>query len=326
MNYHLTPQSFDSLASLWRDPRHNLDWSSVFILPCWQEAWWQEFGDSAEQYLYAIKGPESVIGVAPLLVRSNSAFFIGSADVCDYMDFVVAPGSERAFFTTLLDKLRQDGIRELHLDSLRGDSTVLRSLIHVAREQGSIVSCHQQDVSLDLDLPAIWEDYLGMLTPKQRREIQRKLRRLDEAGTVEYNTISTQEDVIATMDVFLKLLRESRKDKAAFMTDRMESFFRSIASVMSRAGLVQLGVLTVNRLPVAAVLCFDYNDTMYLYNSGYDPLHSYLSVGVLSKVLSIKNSIEESRSTYDFLKGAEEYKYHLGGREIPIYSCRITIT
>ena len=62
---------------------------------------------------------------------------------------------------------------------------------------------------------------------------------------------------------------------------------------------------------------------MYLYNSGYDPRYGELSVGLLCKVLSIKNSIESGRKRYDFLKGAEPYKYHLGGKEVPLSRCRI---
>jgi CelD/BcsL family acetyltransferase involved in cellulose biosynthesis len=164
-----------------------------------------------------------------------------------------------------------------------------------------------------------------MLTPKQRHELGRKLRRLYEAGDIEYSTIEDRDAVQGIMDVFLKLLRDSREDKAAFMTPRMESFFRSIAEAMAEAGLLRFGILKINGLPVACVMCFDYNDKVYLYNSGYDPLHSYLSVGLLSKALSIKDSIARGRKTYDFLKGAEEYKYRLGGAEIPVYGCRIVL-
>jgi CelD/BcsL family acetyltransferase involved in cellulose biosynthesis len=64
---------------------------------------------------------------------------------------------------------------------------------------------------------------------------------------------------------------------------------------------------------------------VYLYNSGYDPEYGYLSAGLLSKLLSIKDSIERVRKCYDFLKGPEEYKYRLGGREIPIYTCQIVL-
>jgi CelD/BcsL family acetyltransferase involved in cellulose biosynthesis len=50
-----------------------------------------------------------------------------------------------------------------------------------------------------------------------------------------------------------------------------------------------------------------------------------LSVGLLSKVLCIKDSIERGKKRFDFLKGREAYKYRLGGREVPIYNCQIVL-
>ncbi|MQY73075.1 MAG: hypothetical protein GH142_05325 [Dehalococcoidia bacterium] len=46
---------------------------------------------------------------------------------------------------------------------------------------------------------------------------------------------------------------------------------------------------------------------------------------MLSKVLCIKESINLGRKKWDFLKGAEKYKYQLGGSEIRLYNCRVTI-
>ncbi len=71
-------------------------------------------------------------------------------------------------------------------------------------------------------------------------------------------------------------------------------------------------------------MCFDYNNTVFLYNNGYDPQYSFLSVGLISKALCIKASIERGRGKFDFLKGAEEYKYRLGGKEVNLYSCQIS--
>ena len=127
------------------------------------------------------------------------------------------------------------------------------------------------------------------------------------------------------MASFLKLFSESREDKANFMTARMESFFRSLADTMVEAGLLRLGILELDTLPTAMVMCFDYNDCVYLYNSGYNPGYGNLSVGLLSKVLHIKDSIQRGRRKFDFLKGGEPYKYHLGGKEIPLHSCHIII-
>jgi CelD/BcsL family acetyltransferase involved in cellulose biosynthesis len=324
MSYTYAPLSFDSLDSSWNDLRHRLNWDSVFVLPRWLKVWWQAFGEGSKLYLFEVKQDKNIIGIAPLMVRKSKASFIGSADVCDYMDFVVAPGKELAFFTTVLDKLKRDGINELFLESLRHDSTAMACLVDLAKDKGYKVSCTRENVSLDLDLPSTWDQYLWTLSPKQRRETGRRFRRLDEEGDINYRVVENAEPEV--LDIFFKLLRESREDKAAFMTPQMESFFRALAQTMAEARMLRLGVLEISAKPVAAVMCFDYNDKVYLYNSGYDPEYGYVSVGLLSKLLSIKDSIERGRKAYDFLKGAEEYKYRLRGREIPIYSCRIILT
>jgi CelD/BcsL family acetyltransferase involved in cellulose biosynthesis len=104
----------------------------------------------------------------------------------------------------------------------------------------------------------------------------------------------------------------------------MELFFRSIADAMAEQKLLRLNILELGDKPVAATMCFDYRDTVYLYNSGYEPEYSWLSVGVISKALCIKDSIDRHKKRFDFLKGAEAYKYHLGGQELPLYNCTLS--
>jgi CelD/BcsL family acetyltransferase involved in cellulose biosynthesis len=289
------------------------------------EVWWREFSPKAELFLGVVRENSDIIGIAPLQVKERRAFLIGSADVCDYLDFVVALGKERRFFNALLDNLRKEGIEYLDLETLRPDSAALTHLVGMAQERKYEVSCQQIGVSVELALPSTWEGYLGMLTGKQRREIRRKLRRLTEMGGTAYRVIQDRAAVRETMDTFLRLFIQSRQEKAAFMTEQMESFFKAVTEKMAEAGLLRLGVLELGVVPVAMVMCFDYNDCLYLYNSGYDPQYRSLSAGLLSKVLSIKDSIERGRKKFDFLKGAEAYKYQLGGGEIPLYSCQIII-
>ena len=102
MNHTITRESFDSLASCWSDSTNRLRWSSPFVLPVWLKAWWQEFGGENELYLVSVKQGEMLTGIVPLMVKGGQASFIGSADVCDYLDFVVAPGMEGDFFSALM--------------------------------------------------------------------------------------------------------------------------------------------------------------------------------------------------------------------------------
>ncbi len=321
----ITRESFESFSSYWKNTSNALRWGSIFVLPAWLETWWQCCHNAAELYLVSVRQDEKIIGIAPLQVRGKKAAFIGSNDTCDYMDFIIAPGKESEFFNVLIDDLKKTGINHLDLSHIRDDSTAMVNLTEMVKSYGYEMSCNQDAVSLEMELPTDWGKYLGLLTVKQRHEIKRKLRRLGEMGNYRYRSIEGREAVNDFMDTFLKLFAESREDKAAYLTAQRESFLRSMADAMSGAGMLRIGFLELDAIPAAAVMCFDFNDTVYLFNSGYVPEYGYLSVGALSKVLCIKDSIEKGMKRFDFLKGAETYKYRLGGREIMLYKCQITI-
>jgi CelD/BcsL family acetyltransferase involved in cellulose biosynthesis len=323
--YIITRESFESLSSHWLNPNSPLKWDPVFVLPPWLEVWWREFGGSSEPYFCAVRQNEAVIGLAPLVINGQEASLMGSADVCDFLDFIISPGSEDNFFNLLLDHLTQKRITHLDLGFLRTDSNALTYLVPIATKRGLKVECKIEDVSLEMDLPHSWEEYLKILNGKQRHEVRRKLRRLFETDGAKYRTVEDLGEVSDTMDLFIGLFRISRQDKENFLTPKRESFFRSLAERMARVNLLRIGVLDIDQKPVAAIMCFDYNGIVYLYNSGYDPQYSSLSVGLASKILCIKDSVKRGRKKFDFLKGAEIYKYRLGGKEIPLHRCQIIL-
>jgi CelD/BcsL family acetyltransferase involved in cellulose biosynthesis len=325
MSYTVTQETFETLHSIWVDSEHSLEWDCLFVLPGWLKVWWGVFSNEYSPYISAVRDKERLIGIAPLLVKGQEARFIGDPDVCDYQDFIVAPGRGREFFETLINHLRQQGIRSLDLNSVRADSKVLTELVAVAKKLGCEVLCDPEDVTLELDLPASWDEFLGELTGKQRHEVRRKLRRLKEAGEINYRVVEGFKEVMDEMETFLTLFGLSRSDKAAFMTGQMGIYFRSLAESMAKANLLKLFFLDLDDTPAAAVMCFDYKSTTYLYNNGYDGKFSSLSIGLLSKVLAIKDSIIRGRKKYDFLKGAEEYKHRLGGKPIPLYRCQVKL-
>jgi CelD/BcsL family acetyltransferase involved in cellulose biosynthesis len=325
MSYAINEESLDSINSSWNE-WHYLRWSSVFVLPAWLKVWWEAFATEGELYLRTVRDGEKLIGFAPLLVNGDTASFIGSSDVCDYLDFVIDSGRGNDFFHVLLDDLRDKGIKKLDLRPLRPDSTVLSHLLSIARKRGYDVNWRPEDVSLELDLPPTWDEYLGMLKNQQRHEVRRKLRRLWEAGDIEHRCGEVGGDVERYLDVFLKLFSLSKDEKACFMDHKRRQFFRSLAKAMADIGLLRIGILQVNNAPAAMTMGFDYHDSHYLYNSAYDPQFGHLSVGLLCKVLCLKESIEKGNRKWNFLKGAEPYKYRLGAEEVPLYNCLITVT
>ena len=325
MAYNVTEETFETLHSLWLDPDQTLQWDCLFVLPNWMRVWWSVFNNGSTPSLIAVRDKNKLIGIAPLMVQGEEARFIGDPDVCDYQDFIVAPKRGKDFFEALINHLRGEGISRLDLNTVRADSKILGEFSRVADNLKCEISCDQEDVTFELDLPESWEEFLGMLTGKQRHEVRRKLRRLNEAAEVNYRVVEGYKEVMGEMETFLALFGLSRSDKAAFMTDQMATYFRSLAETMAQENLLKLYFLDLDSTPAAAVMCFDYDSTIYLYNNGYDGRFSSLSVGLLSKVLTIKESIRRGKKKYDFLKGTEEYKHRLGGMPVPLYRCQVTL-
>jgi len=322
---NVVEENFSSIHSYYKKRNKGLRWSPLFVLPSWLETWWEEFGSEFDLLLLSIHSKNRLIGIAPLKIREKTASIIGSSDVSDYVDFITLSGKEQEFFFCLLEYLLKKGIRYLDIKHVHPESSIFRFFIDTAKKQHCDVYCEQDEVSLELKLPNNWDDYLSYLSGKQRHEVRRKIRRLQEAGTVKYRTFSDSEKVTNLLNTFFWMFSESREDKKRFLTTSREAFFRSMTTRMTEQGFLKFGILELNNKPVSIIIYFDFENKIYLYNSGYDPEYQHLSVGLLLKIFCIKESIEKNKTTFNFLKGNEVYKYHLGAREVPLYYCRITI-
>lgn len=322
----VTQESLASLAQLWSAPDQRLEWDCLFVLPAWLQAWWRCFGEGMTPFLRSVRSRGAVIGVAPLMIRGRTASFMGDAAICDYLDFVVVPGQEAGFFSALVHELREQGIDRLTLEAVRADSAVMGVLAVMAGQLNCRFSAHPLDVAMAVDLPKTWDAYLRHLRGKERHEIRRKFRRLQESATFFSRIAAKPAEVAKTMDTFIGLFQKNRPDKAAFMTADMAAFFRLMAEALAQIGVFKLFSVEIEGEPAAAVICFDYRSARLLYNNAYDASFAGLSIGLLSKLLSIRDAIRSGLKTYDFLKGAEAYKQRLGGRPRPLYRCEVDLT
>jgi len=293
----------------------------LFSSPEWAVAGWKHFRQDSTLNAGAVEEAGRVIGIAPLRIKDGTICFIGSDNLFDYQDFIIEQGHEEVFYRTLLHYLLETKAAKLDLGLLLPDSSVHRWLIPIASEHGLAVDCEQKDMTVSLGLPADASAYLALLSSKQRHEILRKHRRLNEEGDISFRVKNrASEDDIA---LFLRFFRESREDNKRFLTPSIELFMRDIINLSQAAGMLRLGILSLNNRPIAATLCFEYRRGTYLYNSGYSPDYRGLSAGLLSKYYSILDSIEKGNLHYDFLKGAEKYKFHLGGAGTGLFRCII---
>lgn len=323
---YTTPEAFDALAGEWNTLLKRSASNTLFLTNEWQRTWWRELGDG-ELRVLAVREDGALVGIAPLFFETNAlggveVALVGCKEVSDYLDFIFARGCEPACFRAVVDFLKSGDAPAWHTISLCNiveTSPTLSAFAEMLNAEGWRAHVAFEDVCPIVTLPDSFDAYLAMLDGKERRELQRKLRRASEDVAIIFATDAGT--LARDVDDFIALMKASAPDKAAFMTPRMARFFHAIARAMFEAGWLQLAFLEVEGVRAAAYMNFVYEDAVLVYNSGLDPeKHAYLSPGQVLIARLIEKAIQDGRRTFDFLQGDEEYKYKLGGKDVKLYT------
>lgn len=314
---------FGAISSEWDALMERSATRSVFLTPVWQELCWRYLNDSGwDLFLLDVRAGNGPLGIAPLRRRGSAFLFIGNVEVSDCQDFVIEKGEEGTFYRLLLETLNTEEWTALELHGVPEGSPTLSQLPLLARDMGLSVIAEVEEVAPAVDLPVSWDAFLASLDKKARHELRRKMRRLSTYDSVRYYALEGL-DAVSGVDDFLRLHKISSDEKAAFMGNKMEGFFRAMVPRLAEEGWVRLYFLEIKGERVSTALCFQYDDQALLYNSGFDPAYGWLSVGLLLKAFCIRDALESGMKRFDFLRGSEHYKYELGGVDVPIYRCLV---
>jgi len=306
-----------------RGPRTSPFLSPRFLLP-WHRALGQGCDDRVVRW-----GPDggSDEGILFLCRCGEGGWiFLGGEQVADYLDALVAPGRDEAFWREFLERgLPALGGGPLRLPGLVEGTPALSLLPSICRETGLSCAVEEMDKAPFVSLPGSFEEYLARLGTKERHELRRKMRRAAELlPGLAFRVTRTPDELANDLPSFVGLLRKSHPAKESFMDASMATFFREVAEGFLASGRLRLGFLSTQGVDVASVFQFRTDGALLLYNSGYDPKLRAANPGLVLIARSIEQAIEEGCTEYDFLRGTERYKYDLGGVDRVVY--RLTVS
>lgn len=306
----------------------------IFLTWEWQATWWKHLQPGELLLLVYRDTLGELLGIVPLFRTRRTSdvitlSIVGCEEISDYLDVIVQTQHEQAICSHLISFLLAEDAPpwdEIRLCNLRRNSTAYRVLAEEATRVGLSVSVSEQDVCPIISLPKDWNAYLAGLDKKRRHEIRRKIRRAEnQAHTRWYIADPSSRDLDEEMEAFITLHRLSDPAKNMFMDDKRPDFFKEVARCLAKRGWLCLSFLEIDNEKAASLLSFNYNDSFQVYNSGYDPhKHANLSPGIVLLSYNIRHAIELGRSTFDFLRGDEEYKFRFGAKPVPVHELLIT--
>ncbi len=321
-----TPEGISALAREWNGLLPDNATNEIFLTWQWQHTWWNAYHPGDLWTLVGRDEAGEVVGIAPWFIEQPSRVVrtVGCVEVTDYLDVLVKPAYRETFLAALADFVaeHQDAYSRIVLCNMPHTTPTLDLMPRLLTERGFAVRVAQQEVCPVISLPDSFEDYLAALDKKQRHELRRKLRRAEgsETDTVDWYIVGREHDLAEELEKFVKLMAASHPAKAKFLEDPPNmAFFRAIAPITAACGWLQLTFLTVDGVPAAGYLNFDYNNRILVYNSGLLPEgYAHLSPGIVLLTYNIRYAIEHGRKAFDFLRGNEEYKYRMGGVDQPV--------
>jgi CelD/BcsL family acetyltransferase involved in cellulose biosynthesis len=268
--------------------------------------------DTAEDVTLAVGRPPC--GVAALARETDGTIRFAGGEFTDEQDVVATAGDGHSVANAVAGWIAAEAPRRVRLEFVPEDVPTLPAMAEIFGERGYRVERSRLVASPRLRLPGDFETYVQSLGKKERHELRRKIRRLENATKATFRWAAEAERG-ATLDRFFALHRLSRGAKADFMTPGLERFFRDIADMLAPLGRLRLGVLRAHDEDAAVLFAFAYRGTLALYNAAYDPALASLSIGVVGHAWAIREAIADGLDTYDLLRGNEPYKYDLGATD-----------
>jgi len=281
--------------------------STPFQTPMWLLPWWRNFGSNDLTVIVSREG-DRIDAIAPLYILRDDesdeslGMFVGTG-ISDYLD-VIGDAS------LVIDEMSKLNCQLWDLQQLQPSS----SMLAVALPDGFSENVEDQEACPVLPLAGAFETLGSTHFQKKLRYYRRALERTGEVR-IETPTADTLDDLLTAL-FELHAARWKRRDLPGVLgDDASQAFHRDAARRMLDAGMLRMYATRCNDRIVAVFYGFALNGIVYYYLSGYDPELEKLSIGTILVAHAVEQAVRDGATAFDFLRGAEEYKYAWGATD-----------
>ena len=225
-------ESLKKLEDKWNELLFSSEQNCIFITHQWIYSWWKCFKEDNSLEILLLKDKSGVpFGIAPLMVKDGIFRFVGSQEVSDYCDFIIAYRRTEEFYKNLLNYFKSNNsvVKKIELMNIKSSSPTLTILPRLAGEYNFSCSFSEIEVAPVLDLQYSYENYLSRLSKKNRHELRRKLRRIESLKGIKTTKIKSTAELKTSIETFIAFHKKGTHSKVKFWERRgMSDFFREV--------------------------------------------------------------------------------------------------
>jgi len=290
----------------WFDLYRRSPAAAPFQSPAWLLPWWRAFG-SSEACAIALRDEGLLTSFAPFyIVRDEDeslGMFIGTG-ISDYLDMLGNDGRQ------VLIELAAADCQMWDLQQLRPSSP----LLHAALPEGWSDTVIDGETCPRLSIAGAGDELQNLISNHFRKKIRYYRRAMERQApvAVESANESNLDELLTALFELHAARWQSRGLPGVLADDVAQRFHRQAARAMLHEGELRMYATRMGERIVAVFYGFEHAGTVNYYLSGYDPELEKLSIGTLIVAHAIEQAVRDGATTFDFLRGAEEYKYAWG--------------
>ena len=303
-----TADSLSAAAADWLDLWRQAPHATPFQSPMWLVPWWRHFG-SNDLTVITLREADRLVGIAPLYVIRDDDESLGlllGTGTADYLDVLCSAADPGG---VIFETLQKVDCQLWDFQQLRSYSPLLRA----KAPDGWTDNVEEQDPCLVLEIDKAGDELQGLTSTHFRKKLRYYKRSL--ACTFEEANAANLDNLLEALFV-LHAARWQRRGMSGMLADDViQHFHRQVARAMLQEGALRMYAMRSGERIVAVFYGFGHHDTVDYYLSGYDPELEKLSPGTVIVAHAIEQSVRAGARTFDFLRGAEDYKYAWGAKD-----------
>lgn len=297
-----------------------------FNSPWWLIPWIKYFG-SEKIFFIVFRKSGAVVGCIPLYIftsleKRRYLKIIGTGN-SDYLDLLVNPVFSKEIFDCVFHFIVE--IKDQHdVFEIKGQRHSSLFLKYIQRTPGLKDKILDDDVAPVLKLSSDFENYIKTLSLQFRKNTQRADRKL-----LSWNYKFIKADPEEIQEVFNNLVGlhnaewSLRNSKGVLNDNTVLKFLKDVVEIGTENKTAALYALRSNSEYAAINLIFNAADTFYYYIGAYNPTLQKYSPGSVILFKIIQECINNGITYFDFLRGAEPYKYKWNAKDQKIYRVQI---
>lgn len=330
-------ESLSAYRMAWNALLDDTPRASFFHTLDWLESYWHHFGHAQKLRVLVVRAADNTIGIVPFVVRTEQRQY-GKLRVLTYPldnwgSWYSPIGGNQAATLTLAMRHLANSPRDwdmIDIPWVDHDTTDRGRTLRALQSAGMSAGVKPDGEAVTLNLSGNWDQYLANLNCKQRANIRRNARRVEESGEATFirhrPRPAREGDGNPAWSLYEQCEQVAKgtwqatvEDGNTISHEDYRPFLRDAHEAAAKLGMVDMNLLEIDGQPVAFTYNYHYYGNVFGLRTGYLADHPQKGLGQYLLTRSLEDSFSRGDVRLEMGAGGQSYKKRIGNVEETVY-------